>query len=440
MSSYDGNEYYKNEANAAFSKLTGGIINFFKLSRENLKSFFDVQKEKNAFSTFNLGLQEVEVKKIVGSVQKTLDFNKDFIPVNKIVEERWTNIYAKYLEDGNLPPVELYKIKDEYFVYDGNHRVSVAHALNFKNIEALVTEYVPNTGEEVDLIYNERFFFEKNTGLKNIYFSYLGGFKKLMENIESSKNYFEKDISYLELSKKWEKGIFSPISKIFSFIGNYRNLPNGNLFLRVISKMDENKNCGFLQATLEVIDYHNLSVGESLTRYFKKLEQIDSVVGKNMELTRKISELEEYVGINFKAPLKFIKQIEDCETKDNYKFEEKISYWYENIFLIRYSLIENKIKNLPVRYKEPWIKIDDAEKINLELIEYEKIFATKYSRKFSELELIFCYVLEIYIPILELMKLKKDSEFYYSVSNKYKQLHDYKKIVTIEEAFEQVKK
>jgi hypothetical protein len=39
-----------------------------------------------------------------------------------------------------LPPVELYKLGDAYFVKDGNHRVSVARAHGQAFIEAYVTE------------------------------------------------------------------------------------------------------------------------------------------------------------------------------------------------------------------------------------------------------------------------------------------------------------
>ena len=40
----------------------------------------------------------------------------------------------------SLPPVELYKIGDIYFVRDGNHRVSVARQQGQVYIDAYVTE------------------------------------------------------------------------------------------------------------------------------------------------------------------------------------------------------------------------------------------------------------------------------------------------------------
>ena len=38
-----------------------------------------------------------------------------------------------------VPPIEVFQIGSVYFVSDGNHRVSVARASGFKEIEAYVT-------------------------------------------------------------------------------------------------------------------------------------------------------------------------------------------------------------------------------------------------------------------------------------------------------------
>jgi nucleotide-binding universal stress UspA family protein len=42
----------------------------------------------------------------------------------------------------DIPPIEVYQIGDAYFVLDGNHRVSVAHAYGLSHIQAYVTEVV----------------------------------------------------------------------------------------------------------------------------------------------------------------------------------------------------------------------------------------------------------------------------------------------------------
>jgi hypothetical protein len=46
-----------------------------------------------------------------------------------------------------LPPVSLYKLGDDYFVEDGNHRVSVARFHGAEWIDADVTELRPAGAE-----------------------------------------------------------------------------------------------------------------------------------------------------------------------------------------------------------------------------------------------------------------------------------------------------
>src|SRR3712207_1470287 len=71
------------------------------------------------------GLQHVPLSKIVGSEGRYADFDRYFLPRQTQTQERWQRINMARQGDFFLPPVELYKIGDVYFVKDGNHRVSV---------------------------------------------------------------------------------------------------------------------------------------------------------------------------------------------------------------------------------------------------------------------------------------------------------------------------
>ena len=72
------------------------------------------------------GLTIVPVDQIVGSEGRHLDFDRGFLPRQSHTRSRWMSIDKAYLQNVNLPPVELVKIDQVYFVRDGNHRVSVA--------------------------------------------------------------------------------------------------------------------------------------------------------------------------------------------------------------------------------------------------------------------------------------------------------------------------
>jgi hypothetical protein len=55
------------------------------------------------------------------------------------VGERWKRVDKAFHLGVDLPPVELYKIGEGYYVLDGNHRISVARFQGVRWIEAEVT-------------------------------------------------------------------------------------------------------------------------------------------------------------------------------------------------------------------------------------------------------------------------------------------------------------
>jgi hypothetical protein len=106
-----------------------------------LLPFDEVIKGLPATSTLHLGLQDILLKKIVGSVGHAQDFTRHFMPCvsNEQGKERWRIIYTLVTSGGGLPPVEVIQIGPMYFVQDGHHRVSVASYLGWSTIQAYVT-------------------------------------------------------------------------------------------------------------------------------------------------------------------------------------------------------------------------------------------------------------------------------------------------------------
>ncbi len=115
-----------------------------------------------------LGLQVVPIAAIVGTVDRERDFDRRFRPTSGRVRGRWERIAAAMRRGEALPPVELYRIGELYFVRDGHHRVSVAHALGHEDIDAYVTEVQTRVGADrtvtladLPLKSHERLFFER---------------------------------------------------------------------------------------------------------------------------------------------------------------------------------------------------------------------------------------------------------------------------------------
>jgi ParB-like nuclease family protein len=89
------------------------------------------------------GIREIPLDRVVGSAgppAKTGDFDPGFLPINRRLRERWTRIYREMVEGEELPPIDVYKVGDDYYVIDGHHRVSVARTLGRATINARVVE------------------------------------------------------------------------------------------------------------------------------------------------------------------------------------------------------------------------------------------------------------------------------------------------------------
>jgi len=116
-----------------------------RLRREcsRLLAFEEVVKGHLAHNRRRLGLREVEVSKIVGSVGRTAGFDSGFMPKKASLRERWKRVDRAFHRGLDLPAVRLFKMGDFYFVEDGNHRVSVARYHRVETIEAEVTEFFP---------------------------------------------------------------------------------------------------------------------------------------------------------------------------------------------------------------------------------------------------------------------------------------------------------
>jgi hypothetical protein len=115
-----------------------------------------------------LGLQTIPLDSIVGTVDRSREFDRRFRPTSRRLRQRWERI-AKAMRRGEaMPPIEVYRVGDMHFVVDGHHRVSVARELGWDMIDAYVTEIVTSVGADGDLRLrdlatksHERLFFER---------------------------------------------------------------------------------------------------------------------------------------------------------------------------------------------------------------------------------------------------------------------------------------
>ncbi|MBN2083664.1 MAG: universal stress protein [Anaerolineales bacterium] len=196
----------------------------------DLLSFEEVREKLHAIGTgVNRGVQNIPLDSIVGSVGRYTDFSRTFLPKNPSDEERWAKVMTLVTDPqgGGLPPIEVIKLGDVYFVQDGHHRVSVARQLGAQTIEAYVNEITtkvplsPDSDPE-DLILKEEFaVFLETTRLKktrpdaDLELTVPGMYEDLLDHIQVHK-YFtglneKRDVPTDEAAAHWYDNVYRPV-------------------------------------------------------------------------------------------------------------------------------------------------------------------------------------------------------------------------------------
>jgi uncharacterized ParB-like nuclease family protein len=105
-----------------------------------LLSFDEVVRMARLEAQVDRGVGEIPLAQIKGSEGRVKDFDASFLPLNSRLKERWARLDVLMESGVEMPPIDVYRLGDVYFVKDGHHRVSVASHLGWKTIRAHVVE------------------------------------------------------------------------------------------------------------------------------------------------------------------------------------------------------------------------------------------------------------------------------------------------------------
>ncbi len=211
-----------------------------------LLSFEAVRRSLPMYGSSYLGIQTVPIGQIVGSATNRYgDFDRAFLPAQVRTKSRWKRIDAARMAGENLPPVQLYKLGELYFVRDGHHRVSVARQKGEEFIEAEVIEVrtrVPLKadqkelhGEDLEVIGEygaclEKTQLDRVRPEANIRFSRVGGYARLLEHIIVHRYFmgldFTRDVTWEEAVADWYDYIYCPIIWIIRERNILKDFPN----------------------------------------------------------------------------------------------------------------------------------------------------------------------------------------------------------------------
>jgi hypothetical protein len=111
-----------------------------RATRSILLSPDEIRRTVPASGAMYRGRRTVEVSRIVGSLGKHEQFDMNFMPLSRANPEKWKRIDRAFRLGQELPPVSLLELGGDYFVNDGNYRVSVARFHGVEWIDAEVTE------------------------------------------------------------------------------------------------------------------------------------------------------------------------------------------------------------------------------------------------------------------------------------------------------------
>ena len=133
----------------------------------------------------DLGLVEIPISRIAGTKTsgRTKAFAGNFMPLLPETSEfadKWSSLYQSHLSEGIREPVIACEFMNNYYIIEGNKRVSVMKFSDAVSIPGYVTRIIPAPGDSPDLkIYYEYMDFYRVSGINTIYFSKEGSFPKL---------------------------------------------------------------------------------------------------------------------------------------------------------------------------------------------------------------------------------------------------------------------
>ncbi len=221
-----------------------------------LLSYEEVREKLHLGRSIYRGVQAVPVARIIGSVDRYRDFDRVFLPAQTHTADRWRSIGRAFYSDVSLPPVQLYQVGDAYFVFDGNHRVSVARELGMAFIDAEVIECHTRVPVGADLraedleIKGEQAEFLERTDLDRlrpdhrIEFTIAGAYQRLLEHIAVHRHFkgleWQREVPADEAVTDWYDYIYLPIAEVIrkaEILDDFPGRTESDLYLWIIDHL-----------------------------------------------------------------------------------------------------------------------------------------------------------------------------------------------------------
>lgn len=291
-------DFHRLRSKAALERFWAGI----RGESLDLMPYDEVSSKLRAVSQTNIGVQQVPLENIIGSVNRTSDFDRNFRPLSDGDRSRWANVKAAMTSPytTGVPPVSLYKIGEAYFVLDGNHRISIAKEMGLDSIEAYVTEVKTKVPLSSSFTLEELAEkaaladFLEDTHLDRILpgidlsLKRIENYPLLVEHINVHQYYMgidqNREVSFDDAALDWYDHVYSPVVKIIEDSGLRYEFPDftiTDLYLWVLDRQqDLREEYGTSFKTENVVDFVASMEGKQTK---------DSGTSADRELERRIS-------------------------------------------------------------------------------------------------------------------------------------------------------
>lgn len=135
----------------------------------------------------NIGIMDIPLSKIVGTKTqgRANAFADNFMPLLPEESEfgsKWAALYKHQIEDGISDPIIAYEFMNQFYVQEGNKRVSVMKYLKTYSIPASITRLVPKKSDDKEnRLYYEFLEFYEVSHSYDVCFSREGSYRKLLK-------------------------------------------------------------------------------------------------------------------------------------------------------------------------------------------------------------------------------------------------------------------
>lgn len=248
-----------------------------------LKVLDDILPSRGSYSEVPLGLVQIPADQIVGTKtgSRSSAFASNFMPIlreNTEFARKWASLSTSHVEEGIREPIKAYEYMNQFYVLEGNKRVSVMKYFDAVSIPGTVIRIIPKrTEEKENKIYYEFLDFYEESKINYVWFSEEGSFPKLREAVGKKPG---------ETWEEDDKLLFSSTYTRFSIEfkqqgGSELKITPGDAFLSFITLYGYETVCDMTTKELKTLTAKNWEDFKLL----EKEESIDLKLDPNQEKT-----------------------------------------------------------------------------------------------------------------------------------------------------------